>query len=168
MCVHSPHTVGMSMKNPSESENETNTTSKVFPEFEASDESVVLFMLQPRLKPLKSRGCAASEQALFWEASYQQLYKSPKTVLNMTFPEFLGKGKYTFINTGRIKFTGDIFPKPFAFLMKHITLLLDSTRTLEALVRARLILRDRKTKKQKDKEKSSALRFLMGKRAGKV
>lgn len=53
------------MKNPSEGKNETNTTCKVFPESEASDESVVLFMLQPRLKALKSRVCAASEQALF-------------------------------------------------------------------------------------------------------
>lgn len=35
------------------------------------------------------------------------------------------------------------------------------------IIRARLIIRDRKTEEQKDKEKSSALRFLRGKREGR-
>jgi hypothetical protein len=47
----------------SKKKGETNTTSKGFPELEASDQSVGLFILQPRVKPLKSRVCAASQAA---------------------------------------------------------------------------------------------------------
>lgn len=52
------------MMNPRERKTETNTMSKVFPELEASDESVVLFMLQPRLNPLKAE-CALPPSRLY-------------------------------------------------------------------------------------------------------
>lgn len=64
----------------------------------------------------------------------------------------------TFINTGRIKFTGDIFPKPFAFLMKHITGLKENIRSTGESKAYRKRQKDRGTER-KTRRKALPLEF---------
>lgn len=119
-------------------------------------------MLQPRLKPLKSRVCAASEETLFWEVrAAVQFFK------NCSFWTWLSQSPWekentqallTFINTGRIKFTGDIFPKPFAFLMKHITGLKENIRSTSESKAYHKRQKDRGTER-KTKRKALPLDF---------